>query len=114
MGVSVPGDVEIVNGAAEIVIDLRSYRLSAVKKAAYRCADRFTAILGSPDHDRLPLSLRFRPGSTEPSARDAIHRFFQELLDQELREQVAEETGAVRTLILAQAFSNLDLIERKK
>jgi len=27
-------EIELVNGAAEIVIDLRSYRLSAIKKAA--------------------------------------------------------------------------------
>jgi His-Xaa-Ser system protein HxsD len=107
-------DGELSNNEIALVLDLRSYRLTAIKKAAYRCADRFTAVLGSPEHERIPLVLRFRPGVAEPTAREHVRQFFQELLDQELREQVADETNAVRTLILAQAFSNVDLIERGK
>jgi hypothetical protein len=41
-----------------------------------------------------------------------MRTFFQELLDQELREQIAEEINPVRTLILAHAFSKVDLIKR--
>jgi His-Xaa-Ser system protein HxsD len=102
------------SGEIALVLDLRSYRLSAIKKAAYRFADRFTAVLGSPEHDRLPLVLRFAPGIMDAAAREHVRQFFQELLDQELREHIADETGAVRTLILAHAFSNVDLIERGK
>lgn len=102
-----------MNGEIALVLDLRSYRLSAIKKAAYRLADRFTAVLGSPEHDRVPLALRFKPGIADAAAREAVRQFFQELLDQELREHIAEETGAVRTLILAHAFSNVDLIKRE-
>ena len=105
-------ELELVNGAIEITIDLRVYRLAAIKKAAYRFADRFTAVLGSPENDRLPLSLRFKATVAESMAQEIARQFFQELLDQELREQVAEETNAIRTLILAHAFSNVDLIKR--
>lgn len=105
-------ELELVNGAIDLAIDLRVYRLSAIKKAAYRFADRFTAVLGSPEHDCLSLSLRFKTNVAEATARETARQFFQELLDQELREQVAEETNAVRTLILAHAFSNVDLIKR--
>lgn len=104
----------LVNDEIALVLDLRSYRLSAIKKAAYRFADRFTAILGSPEHDRIPLVLRFRPGIADAAAQECVRQFFQELLDQELREHIADETSAVRTLILAHAFSNVDLIERGK
>jgi His-Xaa-Ser system protein HxsD len=41
-----------------------------------------------------------------------MRSFFQELLDQELRERIAEETDAIRSLILAQAYSKTDLIRR--
>src|SRR4051812_23360960 len=99
-------ELKLVNGAIGIVLDLRVYRLTAVKKAAYRFADRFTAILGSPDHDQIPVSLRFKPNVAEGAAREITRQFFQELLDQELREHIADETNAVRTLILAHAFSN--------
>lgn len=106
------GDAALVDGDIALVLDLRSYRLAAVKKAAYRCAHCFTAIIESPDGDRLPITLRFATGVLQPVAREATRQFFQELLDQELREQIAEETLAVRTLILAHAFSNVDLIKR--
>lgn len=107
-------EFEFVDGSIPLAIDLRNYRLSAVKKAAYRFADRFTAILGSPDAERLPVSLRFKSNVSESTAREHARQFFQELLDQELREEIAGETVSVRTLILAHAFSNLDLIKREK
>ena len=105
-------ELRLIDGAIGLVIDVRVYRLGAVKKTAYRLADRCTAIIGALDGDLLPVSLRFKAGTTEASAREAARAFFQELLDQELREQIAEETNAVRTLILAHAFSKADLIKR--
>ena len=106
-------EVELVNGQIDLVLDLRNYRLSAIKKAAYRFADRFTAVLGSIEHDQIAVSLRFPPRATEPIAQESTRRFFQELLDQELREQIAEQTDPIRTLILAHAFSRVDLIKRE-
>jgi His-Xaa-Ser system protein HxsD len=117
MGSHAAGDEaehELVAGEIALVLDLRSYRLTAIKKAAYRFADRFTAMLGSPEHDRLPVSLRFKANVSPAVAREVTRAFFQELLDQDLREQIAEETNPVRTLILAHAFSNVDLIKRDK
>ena len=100
------------DGAVQTRIDLRAYRLSAVQKAAYRFAERCTAVLGSPEADVLPVQFVFRPGVAEPAALETVRLFFQELLDQELREQIGEETRAVRALILAQAFSRTDLIRQ--
>ena len=106
-------ELALVDGAIALMIDVRVYRLGAVKKAAYRLADRCTAILGALDEPLLPVSLRFAPAISETAAREVARAFFQELLDQELREQIAEETSAIRTLILAAAFSKADLIKRE-
>ena len=100
------------DGAIRVIFDLRVYRLTAIQKAAYRFADRFTAVFGVRADDSLPASLRFKPTASPATARESVRQFYQELLDQELREQIAEETNAVRTLILAHAFSNVDLIKR--
>jgi His-Xaa-Ser system protein HxsD len=102
----------LVDGAIALRIDVRVYRLTAVKKAAYRLADRCTAVIGALADPLVPVALRFAPGTTEPAAVEAARLFFQELLDQELREQIADETNALRTLILAHAFSKADLIQR--
>ncbi|MFP2923841.1 His-Xaa-Ser system protein HxsD [Pyxidicoccus sp. 3LG] len=100
------------DGAVQTTLDLRIYGLSAVQKAAYRFAERCTAMLGAPDESRLPVSLVFRSGVAEQEALEVVRLFFQELLDQELRERIGEETRAVRALILAQAFSRTDLIRQ--
>jgi His-Xaa-Ser system protein HxsD len=97
----------------DATVDLRVYRLSALKKAAYRLADRVTVVIGAPEGDLVHLDFRFSPGTSEVARSEAIREFFQELVDQELREQIAEETAPVRTLIIAHALSKADLIERK-
>jgi His-Xaa-Ser system protein HxsD len=107
-------DLELVleDGAIRVVFDLAVYRLTAIQKAGYRFADRFTLVLGARDGHAVPARLQFKPTTSPATAREATRLFYQELLDQELREQIAEETNAVRTLILAHAFSNVDLIKR--
>jgi len=112
-GMAIPTEFQLSDGSIDLVIDAHAYRLSAIKKAAYRLADRCTAVIQSSDADRCALSLRFKPGTSEQLARDTARVFFQELLDQELREQIAEETGSIRALILAHAFSKTDLIKRE-
>jgi His-Xaa-Ser system protein HxsD len=100
------------DASIRVTIDLHVYRLTAVQKAAYRCADRCTAVLGTAEGERLPITFAFRPQVPEADALEAVRLFFQELLDQELREKIGEETRAIRALILAQAFSRTDLIRR--
>jgi His-Xaa-Ser system protein HxsD len=107
-----PPPLVFQNDSVQVEVDLRVYRLTAVQKTAYRCAQRCTAVLGAPEAERLSVTFLFRPATPERDALEAVRLFFQELLDQELREQVGDETRAVRALLLAQAFSKTDLIRR--
>lgn len=100
------------DGTVKTAVDLRMYRLAAIKKAAYRLANRCTVVLGEPDEQGVPLTFHFRPGTVEETALEAVRAFFDEAMDQELREQIAEETAPLRTLILAHAFSKVDLLRR--
>lgn len=115
-------------GVVRAVVDLRCYRLSAVKKAAYRVARSCTVVLGATDAATdaddadppelpapalLPLTFRFRGEVSEAAALAAARTFFDELTDQELREQTAEETAPLRALILASAFSRVELLQRQ-
>ena len=93
-------------------VDLRVYRLSAVKKAAYRIAEKCTVVLGALDGDALSLELRFAVRTSDEDAQTIERLFFQDLLDQELREQIGEETRPMRALVLAHAFSRTDLVRR--
>jgi His-Xaa-Ser system protein HxsD len=93
-------------------LDLRVYRLTAIQKAAYKFAREFGAVLGPVDGHLLLATFEFQPSMSRDQATLLMRTFFQELLDQELRERIAEETHAIRALILAQAFSKTDLIRR--
>lgn len=97
------------DGHVELVVDLRAYRLTAVKKAAYRLAARFTAVIGAVSESSAALRLTFPKAVTEQQALESARLFFQELLDQDLREQIAEETAPLRDVILAHAYSRTGL-----
>jgi His-Xaa-Ser system protein HxsD len=92
-----------------ITVDPRVYRLSAVKKAAHRLVDRCFAHIELLSEGSIQVRL------TAKSDKAPLHtlegEFRNELLDQDLRECIAEETERVRNLLLAQAFSGLGLAD---
>ncbi|MEO7328207.1 MAG: His-Xaa-Ser system protein HxsD [Minicystis sp.] len=96
-------------GVVELVLDLRAYRLGAIQKTAYRLAARCTAVLGNISENFAEVRLMFPSPTPEAQALEVARVFFQELLDQELREQIALETAPLRNLILAHAYSRTGL-----
>lgn len=104
--------LSVQEGKVRVVLDLRVYRLTAIQKASYKFAREFAAVLGPMDGDLLSACFEFPQSTTGDDAKTQMRAFFIELLDQELRERIAEETHAIRSLILAQAFSKTDLIRR--
>src|SRR5690348_11677574 len=100
------------NDQISVILELQQYRLTAIKKAAFRLADRCSTLLAAADEERVQVSFLFKAGRTEAYARETVRLYLNELLDQELREHVAEETAPIRALILAHAFSKADLIKR--
>ena len=100
------------NGSISTTIDLTQYRVISVQKAAYRFAAKCTVILGQTTGTILPVTLQFSRQTTEDAALECARAFFQELLDQELREKIGEQTAGVRALILAHAFSRTGLVDK--
>ena len=89
--------------------DLRIHPLVAIKKAAYRFSAHYLVEI-IPTGDvavRVQLTRHHNPPAWDCDA----ERFPAEVLDQELRETVADETKGVRDLLLAHAFSGLALID---
>jgi His-Xaa-Ser system protein HxsD len=86
-----------------VYVDASVYRLSAVKKAAYRLGDRCFVHIEAPTEGRFQVRLTAKSESTQLDTLEG--EFRNELLDQDLRESIAEETERVRNLIMAQAFS---------
>jgi His-Xaa-Ser system protein HxsD len=93
----------------QVRFDTKVYRLSAVKKAAYRLGDRCHAHFESADEQSVLVILK--PKRAGCSLEQLAAEFEAEVLDQDLRESVAEETSGIRNLLLAQAFSHTSLLD---
>jgi His-Xaa-Ser system protein HxsD len=88
------------------------FQIEVVKKAAYRFLDRFVTEFRIEGTD-IVCVLTFPDPRTSDYIESAINDFRAEVLDQDLRRLVAEETSGIRTTILALAFSPSHLSDRE-
>jgi His-Xaa-Ser system protein HxsD len=93
-------------------VDTNIYSLEAIKKSAYRFADRAGVDLSFVASNKIQVTL-------VPSCKNAVDlqqmvsEFRSELLDQDLREIIKRETAPIRNLILAHAFSRTRLVQQE-
>jgi His-Xaa-Ser system protein HxsD len=99
---------DLPDGTRVVTFDTALYRSNAVKKAAYKYGGLFYVLI-SHRSDLIEVRLKPKETCTLPDA--VVGEFCNEVLDQELRETVAEETTGIRDLLLAQAFSKTTLID---
>lgn len=94
---------------AVLTFDTAVYRLTALKKAAYRLSGRCAVTIDLVGDRTATLSLHCPDSSAD--LQDLIREVHREVTDQELREVVLAETAGIRNLLLAQAFSATSLID---
>lgn len=90
--------------------DTAIFSVETVKRALYRFGDRCAFDIRLED----PVIAVTVAGQErlDPSALDVLcGKIRNEVLDQSLRDSISQETANIRTLILANAFSNSGLIE---
>jgi len=94
----------------EICVDLSIYPLEIVQRACHGFTGRCFAHLA---RDGESMRVQFAPRDTTDELADIADRFANALLDQTLRVAIAAETSAIRELIVAQAFAEADLLDRR-
>ena len=99
---------DLPDGTRVVTFYTAVYRTNAVKKAAYKYGGLFYILIAQRD-DLIEVRLKPKETCTSPDA--LVGEFCNEVLDQELRETVADETTGIRDLLLAQAFSKTTLID---
>lgn len=92
--------------------DSHVFSLIAVKKAAYKYIDSFSADI-SLTNDEVKCLLKLTSPRNDESCARLVDDFKKEVLDQDLREQLKVETEPVRNLILAHAFSKSGIISHE-
>ncbi len=92
-----------------LTVDLAVYNLDCIKRSAYRFTDRFALdvrVEGNAAH----CTLNFDSKASDELMDHVVASFQKELLDQDLRATIRDETKDVRNLILSHAFSRTGLI----
>jgi His-Xaa-Ser system protein HxsD len=100
-------DLSIMN----IVVDLNLYSLIAVKKSCYKFTADCSIQMNCIGQDKVGLIFTFPAGVSIEAKDRLIADFYNELIDQDLRDIISKETEQVRNLILAEAFSKTSLLE---
>ena len=94
---------------ALVRFDNRVFSLPAVKKAAYKYINSFTADINLEENE-IVCALTFTSPANEELSSRLIEDFKKEVLDQDLREQIKAETAPIRNLIFALAFSKTGIV----
>ncbi len=88
--------------------DRTGHSIDAVQRAAYRLSDQLSCDI-SEGPEAIEVVVHLKDDMGEPAA--VLADFRNEVLDQVLRARIRAETGDVRNLVLALAFSKTGLIE---
>lgn len=98
------------DGTVCVSFDSNTTHLEAIKKSAYKFA-KDCSILLSEESGQFIAHITFFAKKEPDSKTRLIGAFCNEVIDQELRERIAEKTEMTRNLILAQAFSKTKLLQ---
>jgi His-Xaa-Ser system protein HxsD len=105
-----PGPNRAAADGEEIVLvfDQRTADIDALQRTAYAVAADMTVDIRASSTDYVCTLFPRKPDSTGD---DLKHRFRLEVNDQILRARIAKETGPLRNLVFALAFSRTGLID---
>jgi His-Xaa-Ser system protein HxsD len=100
------------NEQAIFKVDTTIYSKACLFRACYKFTDRAYVFLSRPDDDPNSIVVSITSKQIGCDPRQIIREFSNELIDQGTREILEEEFGPIRNLIVAQAFSEGNLLER--
>jgi His-Xaa-Ser system protein HxsD len=100
-----------VESSVALEIDTSIYAAAAVLRACYKFTDRcYFFVSRCPEaHGQLAVHISAKEGSANLNR--LVGDFCNELLDQQIRESLAREAGAIREIIVSQAFAEGNLLD---
>ena len=94
-----------------VEVDLSIYSLEAIVRAAYKFTDRCYVFLSRDPNQPGAVITVLTPKDQTTDLEAVVGDFSNELVDQRLRASLEAQFGQVRTLIVAQAFSEGNLLD---
>ncbi len=99
------------SGVFALRVDLSVFSRDAVLRAAYKLTDRCHLFVERESAVGGWLVVTFRPKADRGELETIVGDFSNELIDQQLRERLAREAGPIRQILVAQAFSEGNLLD---
>ena len=99
------------HGVIALEIDRALFSMDALLKAAYKFTDRCHIFIQTHETRTDRWLVLMRPKQTAQTGDQLSGDFSNELIDQRLRERLEQQFGDVRTLIVAQAFAEGNLLD---
>jgi His-Xaa-Ser system protein HxsD len=98
----------LAEGKITVFADTRLFSREAMLKCLYWYGDRFHTTLTLADADTYAITLALLSQSTvkEDEMPLYLQKLERDLVDFQLRDLIAKETGNIRDLLVAKAFSN--------
>ncbi len=96
------------NAPYEVRFSSSIYNLDTIKRAAYRFTGQL-AFNFLPEKDSIVCQITPLSDDAASDMETAINEFKNEILDQDLRRTIADETAVTRNVILAHVFSKTGL-----
>jgi His-Xaa-Ser system protein HxsD len=93
--------------AMTFYLDSEVYSLQAIKRASYDFTDRCFITIGSAGSKQIALTVTMRGTATN----DTVQELMNSILDHQIRSDLEQEFGDLRTIIVAQAFSPCSNLE---
>jgi His-Xaa-Ser system protein HxsD len=93
-----------------IIFDRNLYSLPTLKKAAYKFAAECSIVFSCDESSNFVANMLYADSYPISDQQMCLQMFCGEVIDQDLREQIATATEPTRNLILAEAFSKTSLL----
>lgn len=112
---SQPIPIAILLGKAQaaLEIDLSVYTEKAVSRAAYKFTDRCYCFLSRSEQAGW-MKATLGTKDEKHDLASLIGEFCNELLDQQIRQDLVQEAGLIRDVIVAQAFAEGNLLDPQR
>jgi His-Xaa-Ser system protein HxsD len=99
------------DGLIALDIDRELFSMDAVLRSSYKFTDRCHIFIQAHETRMDRWTVVIRPKNADPNVIELAGDFSNELIDQRLRERLEQQFGDVRTLIVAQAFAEGNLLD---
>ena len=102
--------IRFEDGALRLFLSTDIYSVGAILRSCYWLTDRCYVHLAPTNNGHIEATLIAKTGDESETSKVAW-QFLNDLVDNQLRVSIQQETAAVRDMIVAQAFSDVDVID---